>query len=245
MRYNMLQYVPALDRICSFGTAVLYSSGQYALMSTLCFDQTTLRWEQKAAPLGARTGSYTALDPVTGHIWQHGTAINYFLEEYDPVANTWTKRSSMYGQYEYTTTAVIDPVHRQLVVIPGCLGSNQTVCTNMPSGYTFDISRTGTLVSQPLSMVGAEAIAMGKFSPGIDYDPGTGLLVAWNGGADVYTLDMATRTWTRAQPAPENTVVPTNPTPTGTYGRWRYSPRYNVFVLVNSVNENVFVYRPR
>jgi len=40
-------------------------------------------------------------------------------------------------------------------------------------------------------------------------------------------------------------VVPTNPAATGTYGRWRYSPRYNVFIVVNSVKQNVFAYRLR
>jgi hypothetical protein len=31
---------------------------------------------------------------------------------------------------------------------------------------------------------------------------------------------------------------------TGTYGRWRYWPAEDVFLLVNRWNGNVFVYRP-
>lgn len=126
-------YVPALDRVCTFGTAVLWNNGQRALMQTLCFDQQTRLWERKAPPLTARTGSWTALDLVTGHIWQHGTIVTYHLAEYDPVADTWTKRSGNYGQYEYYTTAVIDPVHRQLVVVPGCRGSGMVTCPSMPA----------------------------------------------------------------------------------------------------------------
>ncbi|MEN3293595.1 MAG: hypothetical protein V7642_2848, partial [Burkholderiales bacterium] len=30
----------------------------------------------------------------------------------------------------------------------------------------------------------------------------------------------------------------------GTYGRFRYSPSRNVFVLVNDTNQNVFIYKP-
>jgi hypothetical protein len=44
--------------------------------------------------------------------------------EYDLVAYTWTKRSGNYGQYEYYTTAAIDPVRHQLVVVTGCRGSS-------------------------------------------------------------------------------------------------------------------------
>src|SRR5215831_9989661 len=55
--YNLLQYVPALDRVCTFGTAVLWNNGQRALMQTLCFNQQTLLWERKAPPLTTRTGS--------------------------------------------------------------------------------------------------------------------------------------------------------------------------------------------
>ncbi len=243
--YNLLQYVPALDRVCTFGTAVLWNNGQRALMQTLCFDQQTRLWERKAPPLTARIGSWTVLDLVTGHIWQHGTIVNPCMAEYDPVADTWTKRSGNYGQYEYYTTAAIDPIRRQLVVVPGCRGSGLATCPSMPAGYTFDLSQSGLLTPQSLSMVGAEAIATGVRNPGLDYDPVSGSIVAWNGGADVYTLDMATRTWTRVPPAPGNTVVPTNPAATGTYGRWRYSPRYNVFIVVNSVKQNVFAYRLR
>ena len=29
----------------------------------------------------------------------------------------------------------------------------------------------------------------------------------------------------------------------GTYGRWRYIPRVNAFILVNDVDENVYFYK--
>ena len=36
-------------------------------------------------------------------------------------------------------------------------------------------------------------------------------------------------------PGPQTTL--------GTYGRWRYVPSKNVFIVVTSVDKNVFVYR--
>ena len=36
---------------------------------------------------------------------------------------------------------------------------------------------------------------------------------------------------------------PTSETSGGTYGRWRYVDAYNVFILVNSVDENVYFYK--
>jgi hypothetical protein len=67
--------------------------------------------------------------------------------------------------------------------------------------------------------------------------------VGWSGGRDVFLLNPATWAWTRISADPSNTIIPTASALTGTYGRWRYSERYNVFVVVNSIDENVFVYR--
>ena len=122
-----------------------------------------------------------------------------------------------------------------------CHRERREICSNVYEKSVCILSID--LKPQSLSMVGAEAIATGGRNPGLDYDSGSGTLVAWNGGADVYTLDMATQTWTRVPPAPGKTVVPTNPVATSTYGRWRYSPRYNVFIVVNNVKPNVFAYR--
>ena len=42
---------------------------------------------------------------------------------------------------------------------------------------------------------------------------------------------------------PTNSVVPTASSSTGTYGRWRFVPSRNIFVLVNSANDNVYIYK--
>jgi hypothetical protein len=44
-------------------------------------------------------------------------------------------------------------------------------------------------------------------------------------------------------PAQTNKVVPTSPPSQGTFGKWQYVPSKDVFIVVNSINENAYVYR--
>jgi hypothetical protein len=61
--------------------------------------------------------------------------------------------------------------------------------------------------------------------------------------ADVYLLDLDSLTWTRHAPTPGNTEVPAAHGSNGTYGRFRYCPSRNVFVGINDVFANVYIYR--
>jgi hypothetical protein len=74
-------------------------------------------------------------------------------------------------------------------------------------------------------------------APGLDYDSKADQMVAWVGGAP-YVLDLSTKVWTRKS----GVGAPGMPASTGTYGRLRYIPRYNVFILVNGGDE-VFFYK--
>jgi hypothetical protein len=56
------------------------------------------------------------------------------------------------------------------------------------------------------------------------------------------TMD-TTYTCTVEAPSDSNTVVPEAPPQWGTFGRWRYVPKYNVFVVVSSVTGSVYLYR--
>src|SRR5690606_30341894 len=76
---------------------------------------------------------------------------------------------------------------------------------------------------------------------GFVYADDLDLFAAWVGGRDVYTLDPATRVWTHHVGTGDE---PTPPAGNGTYGRWRYSTKRNVFVLVNDTTGGVFIYKP-
>ena len=105
--------------------------------------------------------------------------------------------------------------------------------------YSIDISPGGAYVMSQVSTAGATALANSSF-PGLEYDPVSDRIVAW--GEDtrnvVYSLNLDTNTWTSQTytggPAPAGN---------GVHGRWRYSRQSGVFVLINSVDDNVFTLR--
>ena len=80
-------------------------------------------------------------------------------------------------------------------------------------------------------------------SPGFCYVPMIDKFVAWASGPDVYTLDLDAKRWRKHPPAATNKVTPGKPDQWGTFGRFRYVPSRNVFVLCNAVDQNVFLYR--
>ena len=233
--YNYLQYLPApVDRFCTFGGAGFYQSGQTGTQHVDTFNFNTSKWEtQKFSDTLAYNliGSITAFDPVTGHVWQHG-GLSSWLVEFNPSTNTWTAHGDRWnGTYiDYYKTADIDPKRRKLVAV----GNGEV--------WSWDISARGTIIGSKLTTTGATDI-LSSNSPGFVYDAAIDRFVAWKGGANVYTLNMDTLVWSLVTPAAGNTVTPTGPNGTGTFGRFRYSPSRNVFVAVNAVDQNVFVYK--
>ncbi|MCB9654195.1 MAG: hypothetical protein H6729_08725 [Deltaproteobacteria bacterium] len=75
--------------------------------------------------------------------------------------------------------------------------------------------------------------------PGFDYDSAADAMVAWVNEGGPYVLDLKTKIWTRMS----DDDAPTHVNSGGTFGRWRYVPSLNVFILVNSVDENVYFYK--
>lgn len=59
----------------------------------------------------------------------------------------------------------------------------------------------------------------------------------------MFTFEVAAQRWNEVTPATGNVVTPTSPQLYGTFGRWRYAPAHHVFVLVNSVDDDVYLYR--
>ncbi len=94
----------------------------------------------------------------------------------------------------------------------------------------------------PLDTVGENACT-GASNPGVAYHAPTHRLVCWIGGADIYSLPLdGSGVWERH--GYDGPVSPPEVTASGgVYGRFRYAPAYDVFVTVNAIDENVFVYR--
>jgi hypothetical protein len=76
--------------------------------------------------------------------------------------------------------------------------------------------------------------------PTLSYDSNSGKMICWVGGTTVYVLDASTDTWT-SQAGTGDT--PPTPDSNGIYGRWRYAPVDNVFVMANQTSQDVYVYR--
>lgn len=75
-------------------------------------------------------------------------------------------------------------------------------------------------------------------APGFAYDSKVDQFVAWKGGAP-QILDLATKSWKSGS----GIGAPASQSLKGTFGRWRYIPDYNVFMLINGATSNVFFYK--
>lgn len=228
--YDYVEYVPSIDRFCSFGGAGFYSDGQHGTNNTDCFNFDALKWERKAAipDVGTTTiGSKAVFDPVTQRVFLQ-TGLGGTFSSYDPSTDKWSILVSN-SYMDYYLTVAIDPVRRKMIAV----GDGKQVI--------WDLNKPGAGYST-LSTSGETAI-INTQAPGIVYDPVTDRFVAWAGGPNVYTLNMDSLIWTRVSPAATNTATPTAAEGTGTYGRFRYIPSKNAFIAVNSVDEDVYFYK--
>lgn len=229
--YGSPTYIPSINAVFSLaGATNVGYTGHYWL-----FGFAENEWTDDLVPptaAGGGSSNVSALDPTTGNVFGMpygpiGGQTTHGLFEYAPANDSWTVHGEEFAP-DYHMSAAIDPVHRYFVVVGG--------------GYMHAYSLTdGSLVQSNSS--GDQAIPNGN-APGIAWDSATGKFVGWNGGATVYVLDPSTWVWTTVDPSPTNSVTPTDPNETGTFGRFQYDAAQNVFVLVNSVNENVFLYKP-
>ncbi len=231
--YNQLQYLPNIDRFCSFGAYAMYPSAK-GKSNLDAFNFDTKKWERRSTDFN--NGMFSAYDPVTGHVFSYSYR---YISEYDPINDAWIARGNQYtdGGFDYMTAA-IDPINRKMV---GVGKHNYNLDNEI---VVWDISQTGTLKPQIIKTNGGIAISSG-WRPGFEYIPHLKKFIGWNGGADLYTLDMSTEipTWEKLKISSTNTVIPTQPTKNGTYGRFRYIPSKNCVIVVNSTEENVFVYK--
>jgi hypothetical protein len=230
--YATVAYLPNVDRMFNAGGAI-YQSGNGNNM-TWFFNFSNNTWQRRTdAPSpsnGECCGHAAAYDPVTGHVFRsHGGG----LSEYDPNNNTWTNHGG--SSPSLYINAAIAPADRLMVAVGG--GSYGVAGT-----YYWRLNPLSGALNKA-STSGDKTVELGA-APGFAWSSSANVFVGWNGGSAVYTLDPKTWVWTKIDPAVANTVIPTAPNSRGTYGRFQYVPAMNVFVLVNRVNEDVYIYKP-
>jgi MYXO-CTERM domain-containing protein len=239
--YDGLEYLPPpSDRLLLQGFPNAGSSN--VGYSTYLFDPGAKTWQRMTAYSYTgneqRTGAVSAYDPVSGLFFYH-TAFSGQLASYDAKRDQW-KGYGYDGWLTYSFSAAIDPVRHQFVAIGDSSNGGQQELIGKIA--TFDISDpAATDIKVVPTVTTGDQSAVAANNAGFDYDVVSDKLVAWIGGGNVYALDAGTRSWKKHPPT--NGVTPTDPNPNGTYGRFRYVPSKNLFILVNRVDDDVFFYK--
>ena len=219
--YNNIVYMPHVDRMFAFGGAHACPQGGF-VNDTWTFDFSTSRWHlmNPAGPLPVYGVTASAYDPVTQKVFIHDT---YGFSSYDFATNRYTRHIADFST-DYHLTAAIDPARRKFVLL----------------GDGVQVIDLDTFATSRLATTNTPALVTARQSPGAGFDPVANRIVAWHGGNAVYALDLATAAWTQVAAGPGPNVPAPNQ---GTYGRWNYFPLYGVFALVNSIDQNAFVFR--
>ena len=233
--YDGLQYIPTIDRLFSSGGSIWGSGGCSG--GTWLYDFSAVPAESGWQNIEDDRGGcamVSAYDSATGHVW-YGMGSN--LHEFDPLnlSAPWTKRSSTMVSHFYMTAA-IDPDRRKFALLGG------TGYGGFAKTVIYDITDPAAVTGGVAATTGATEIEDSD-AAGFEFDPVSDRFVAWNGGEQVYALASDTLEWSRMSPAATNLITPSRPADRGTYGRFRYMPSKNLFVVVNDMQQNVFVYK--
>jgi hypothetical protein len=232
--YDHLEYLPDQDALFSVSGSVFgpgYPSG-LAWMLDLAGNAV---WRQGARPprdrgLLIEHNLVTAYDPMSKRVLLRGYAA---AAAYDPRAATWQVTRRNLPTRGLGTVGELDPKRRLFMV----LGPDRKEFYEVGPNGEF-------LAEKKLTTKGAVEIEK-CYAPGLAYDSKADRLVAWCGGGDVYSLDAEGGSWTRH--ANKGKVVPGDPGKTpgirGTFGRFRYMPEYNAYIVVNGSRNNAFIYR--
>ncbi len=224
--YSGLSYVPApVDGFLSMGGS-LWQSGNYSA-ATWSFSFQTGTWFRKTdGPSGGGGyGDPSAYDPQTGHVFRR---LNARMLEYDPVADTFADRAESDGGFWQSNVAVaIDPEVRLMVFV----GDERVDLYHLATDQ----------YEQGVTIVGATVTDLFTVPPGIGFDSSQKKFILWGGGLDVYHFDPEALSFLLHEGSGDDPGPVT--TSGGVFGRFRYVPSRNVFIRVNSVDENVFAFR--
>jgi hypothetical protein len=229
--YDGIEYIANMDKMFAFGGSLACGTGNFG-NDTWMYDFQSQQWERMnpSGPIPvAGPGILTAYDSNTGLIYLHD---RFHLYSYDPSSDSFQRFGNQVG-LGYHLAATIDPVSRKFVIIgyDGAQGGGRV--------HVYDIGPGSNYSLQTLSTSGGDPIVNAVY-PGLDFDPSTGKIAAWsyNSINNVYSLDLGTNQWSVLS-------FPGGPSPSenGTHGRWRYSPASGVFVIANSVDDDIFVFK--
>lgn len=220
--YDHLTYISGAKKMFAYGGS--RAGNGYATNVTWTLDLGTKSWKNMqptgTSPSTACCNMSSDYDPVTRKVIYRDPK---YIFEYDLETNKWTQGLD-WGHDWGPQKSVIIP-HRRLMFT---LGSKEFL--------VYDIAAKKN-VTADWKTTGGDEILNG-YGPGMAYDTKADKLVAWAGGG-VWVLDLSTKVWTRKT----SVGAPGAQSEFGTYGRFRYIPEFNVFILVNSINQDVYFYK--
>jgi hypothetical protein len=222
--YGGMAYMSHADQFFAMGGSG--ANNGYALHNTWTFDITSKTWTSKGnCGFGAGLGSTCTYDPSTKKVyWGEGnnsSDVAWGMWSYTYETNTWTRLNTKRPYYLYASAF---DTKRGLLFFIG--GGNV---------YVYDV-KNANFTEQAWTTTGSTGF-IGKTEAGLDYDPVSDKIVGWGGGG-IFALNPDTKVWTVYNASGEP-----SPNGNGTYGRFRYVPKVNAFVLVNTTAANVYFYK--
>jgi hypothetical protein len=224
--YNGLQYLAEFDRYFVWG-AGLSPCGNFTNFVWI-WEPASKNWSRTNParhPNPGQNGSIplTAYDPVSGSIFEIESNTGTFWK-YDVPSDNWTDLGHFSACGRLNLTSSIDPKTGSYF----CLGNG------IFDRIQLDRSHKVT----HLKGTGCDALRSAA-APGFDFDSSQNRMVGWAGNGSVYVYDTDSDTCTRKDfsggPGPQQ--------PNGTFGRFRYFPQLEIFVLVNDSRQNAYSLR--
>ncbi len=245
--YDGVQYIFEVDRLW-VGSGSGYPSGNGAPQSYF-FNVQNLTWEKKKVERVGWLGS--DWDPITKLVLINDNAAR--LTAWDPLSDTYHNTSSANWSVSDTSSA-LDWRTRKYISLSGDRKGGRLLYWDLKD-VKFRDPTSKIPWNQFAQTYRVEGDTLVKFMPptsnrmGLEYDPDTGFLVAWDGGPSVWTLNTETWIWTEITPKSvhnPNRMEESNSTrekTRGIYGRWRYIPSLKVFFGYNDVNGNPWLFK--
>lgn len=221
--YGGLAYLAHSDRFFALGGSI-YQSGHGSCNKVWTFDFTAKKWTRAKdkVPFGPAYDCTCAYDPLTKKLWYCNYNMGCWAELwcYECDEDKWSRHKI--GEDPGYAGVALDTKRGHLVVLSG--------------GKVKSYDVRGSAPAQTWQTTGGEEF-LKHGEVGFDYDPVADKLAGWSDDK-VFVLDPEKKEWTVNNPsgAPK-------PSGNGTFGRWRYVPSVNAFVLVTGINSNVHFYK--
>ena len=228
--YAGMLYMPTVDRMFATGGSLWMSGGPS--QKTWSFDPAAKTWTEKSYPSGQQVlTAISAWDPVLNGVWFPFRGGAYF---YSPENDTWTLKATDWMEPDWNAPKMmaLHQAKRKLFVVGGDGGAANT--------WMIDVS--GTRPTFSVVALTGDLTPTKVAAPGLVYDTKRQQLVMWAGGRDLYILDPDTLAITKETLTGGDTPT-TNPQVAGTYGRFQYIASQDLYIVVNSTSENVFLGR--